>query len=130
MFELIVLAQEVIAEAALIHTPPVIPYTSLALDANCIHQWAHAGMRLQTLPAVADPRLAVITDGTNHLQPGGKYARMLHHTVARLQHALLLAALRTDRQPLDTLTEVTECTRFLLLATFLTIHGNIAWLLR
>lgn len=44
-------------------------------------------MRLQTLFAVTNPSLAVITDGADHAKAGGEDARVTHHTVARLQHA-------------------------------------------
>lgn len=113
MLELVVLAQEVVAEAALKHPPTVVPHAPLALDAHRVHQRAGAGVRLQTLPTVADPRLAVVADRTDHLQPGREHAGMLHHTVARFQHALLLATLRTDRQPLQALAEVAERSRLL-----------------
>lgn len=84
VLELIVLAQEVVAEAALVHAATVIPNATFTFDANGIHQRTDAGMRLKALAPVADPGLTVVTDGPNHLQSGGVHSRMLHDAISGL----------------------------------------------
>lgn len=44
----------------------------------------------------------------HHGKAGGEGARMLHHAVARLEHALHLPAVGTLGQPLEGLAEVAE----------------------
>ena len=87
-------------------------------------------MRLKALPPVTDPGLAMVTDGTDHLQPGGVHSRVLYDTISGLEHALLLATLGANRQALNTLAEVTEGTGLLLPATLLAVHRKVARLFR
>lgn len=79
-------------------------------------------MRGEALAAVAHPGLAEVADGAHHAQPRGVHAGVPHHAVARLQHALHLAALRARRQPLHRLAEVTERTTLLLSANMTQDH--------
>lgn len=156
VLELVVLAEKVIAKAALVHTAAVIPNTTFAFDTEGIHQRTGAGMRLKALPPVADPSFAMIANGSHHLQAGGVHSRMSDDTISGLEHALLLTALGTDWQALDALAKVAEGAGLLLSlsegkqkdhfrraiirtnnprcehlpATFLAIHGQIARLLR
>lgn len=60
MLELIVLAQEAIAERAPKYPPAVVPDPSLALLTNGVHQRADAGVGGEATSTMADPRLAVI----------------------------------------------------------------------
>lgn len=77
-------------------------------------QRTRASVHLETLATVADPSLAKVTDRTDHGQAGGEQARMADQAIARLQHALDLAALCADGQSLDALTEVAKGPRLLL----------------
>lgn len=61
----------------------------------------------------------------HHGKAGGEGARMLHHTVARLQHALHLPAVGALRQPLQGLTEVAKGSVLLTsLALVTLLHGG------
>lgn len=113
VLELIVLAQERLTEAAPEYPAAVLPDAALAFHAGRLLQRTRARMRLQALAAVAHPRLAMVAHGAHHAHAGGEDARMPDDAVARLQHALDLAALRANRQPLDALAEVAEGTRLL-----------------
>ena len=53
----------------------------------------------EALAAVADPGLAVVADGADHGQAGGVLAGVADDAVARLHHALDLAALGADGKP-------------------------------
>ena len=68
MLELVVLAEELEAEAADEDPAPVVPHSPLTLDTLGVPEDAAAGVALQTLLAVADPGLAVVTDSSNHLR--------------------------------------------------------------
>lgn len=126
MLKLIVLAQEAVAERALEYPPAMIPDASLALLTNGIRQRADAGVRGQATSPVAHPGLAVVAYGPHHSQPRGEDPGMPHHAVARLQHALDLAAVRAHRQPLQALAEVTEGTALLLLIALVALHQGVA----
>lgn len=130
MLKLVILAQEIVAETTLVHPTTMVPNGAFTLHADGIHQGACTGVRLKALPAVADPRLAVITDGTDHLQTGGEHSGVLDHAVTRFQHTLLLATLGADRQALDALAKIAKGTGLLLLATFLAVHWQVTRLLR
>lgn len=71
-------------------------------------------MRLQALPPMANPRLTEVTNRSNHPQSRGKNSRMSHNAVPGLQHALHLAAMRTYRKTLQTLTKIAKRPRLLL----------------
>ena len=68
VLELVVLAEELEAEAAGEDPAAVIPDAALTLDALGVPEDTVAGVVLQTLLAVADPGLAVVTDSSNHLR--------------------------------------------------------------
>lgn len=116
VLELVVLAEEAAAEAAAEHAAAVLPHAALALEARRVGQRAGAGVRGEALAPVAHPRLAVVADGADHAEPRRVHARVAHHAVARLQHALHLAAVRARRQPLHRLAEVAERAALLLSA--------------
>lgn len=68
-----------------------IPFT---FDTHGILQWAATSVSRQTLPAMAHKSFAKIANGTDHRHASGKDC-VLDETIARLAHALLLAALGT-----------------------------------
>lgn len=84
MLELIVLAQESVAEGALEDAPTVLPDTAFALQAGRILQRTRAGVVLETLASVANPSLAEVADGAHHSEARGVDARMFDHAVAGL----------------------------------------------
>lgn len=126
MLELVVFAEEAIAKGTLEDAAAVLPDSSLAFEAHGVLQGAGACVCLEALAAVADPRLTEVAYGTHHTQAGGVHTRMLHHTVACLQHALDLAALGAYRKSLDTLTKIAERPRLLLLFALVAVHRCIA----
>ena len=66
MLELVVFAQEILAEAALENAPSEIPDSALALGANHVRQRTRARVSLKTLPTVTNKRLAEVTNGAHH----------------------------------------------------------------
>jgi len=126
VLELVVLAQESVAEGALEDAAAVLPDTAFALQADSILQRTRAGVVLEALASVADPGLAEVADGSDHAQSSGVDSGMLHHTVSRLQHALDLSTLSANRQSLQTLAEVAKCSRLLFLLALVAFHGRIA----
>lgn len=64
MFKLVILTEESLAEATLVHAASMIPNTTFTLQAHCVLQGTCAGVRLQTLAPVTYPRLTEIADGT------------------------------------------------------------------
>lgn len=95
VFKLIIFTEKLEAEAASETSPPVVPDTSLTLDALRISEDTGAGVTLETLLPVTHPRLAEITYSTNHLQSCGVVPWMLDHTVTSLHHTLLFTTLCT-----------------------------------
>ena len=67
VLELVVLAEELEAEAAGEDTTAVFPDSSLTLDTLGVPEGTVAGVVLQALLAVANPGLAEVTDSTHHL---------------------------------------------------------------
>ena len=65
----------------------------------CYLHGARAAVGGEALAAVADPGLAVVADGADHGQAGGVLAGVADDAVARLHHALDLAALGADGKP-------------------------------
>lgn len=114
VLKLVVFAEECIAEAAPEHPPSVIPNATFAFHANGVLEWTGARMHLQALAAVTYPGLAKVADGSNHPQAGLEDSSMLNEAVPGLQHALDLATLGADGQPLHTLTEIAKGTGLLL----------------
>lgn len=90
MFELIILAQISVAEAALEDSPSVIPHIPLTLCASGILERACAGVSLQTLLSVADPGLAEITDSSHHLHSSRVLPWMSYDAIPCTHHTLLL----------------------------------------
>lgn len=127
MLELVVLAQETIAERALKYAPTMLPNATFAFQAHSVLQRASAGVGCQTLATMADPGFAKVADRSNHSRKSsGIDTGVFDYTVTSFQHAFYLAALCTNGQPLDTLAEIAECTRFLLLFAFIAVHRRIA----
>ena len=150
MLELVVLAEELEAEAAGEAAAAVVPDSPLTLYTFGVPEDTVAGVALQALLAVTDPGLAVVTDSSDHLginkvltptrltslllpsAPGttrlhasGVVAGVFDDTITSLHHALLFPALRTHRQPLETLTEETEGAVLLCAATLITLHDGV-----
>jgi hypothetical protein len=92
MFELIVLTGEVVAEAALEDSAPVIPHAALALYALRVTTGACASMALQAFPPVAHPGL------TKHGQNGG-YTAVIHRTLKRIESCFSTSYLETPKVP-------------------------------
>jgi len=67
MFKLIVFTQIVETKAALKYATSMIPHSSLTFNAVGISESTATSMGLKTLPAMADPGLAEVADGTHHL---------------------------------------------------------------
>jgi len=126
MFELIVFAQELRAEGADEETTTLIFDTTRALQALSVRQHTCARMRTQALLPVADPRLAEITNGTDHLHSGGVHTGVLDDTVSRFHHALLFTARSTHRQLWNDSTKVTVGPIFLHSSAFVAFHGEVA----
>lgn len=108
MLELIILAEEAIAVAALENASTMLPHTPFTFKAHCVLQRAGACMGLQAFATVADPRLAEVANGTDHSKSSSENPRMFDYTVAGLQHALDFATLRAYRQTLETRAEIAK----------------------
>ena len=67
VLELVVLAEELEAEAAGEDTTAVFPDSPLTLDTLGVPEGTVAGVVLQALLAMANPGLAEVTDSTHHL---------------------------------------------------------------
>jgi len=126
VLELVVLAEELEAEAAGEAAAAVVPDSPLALDTLGVPEDAAAGVAVQALLAVTNPGLAVVTDSSDHLHASGVVARVFDDTVTSLHHTLLLSTLSTDRESLETLTEITECAVLLGPAALVALHDGVA----
>jgi len=129
VLELVILTQNLEAEAAVEAPAPVFPDTPLTLDTLGILESAGTGVALEALPAVAHPGLAEVTDGPHHLHPNGVGADMLDDAVSTLHHALLLPALSADGQLLNGATEIAKSPVFLSPLALVTLHREVARLL-
>lgn len=129
MFELIVLAQKVVAVVAVEDATAVTPHVSLTLDADGIYEWAGAGVRLQALTSVADPRLAEVANSSHHCHARGVVASVLDNTVSRLHHALSLATVAALWQALHAVAKVAEGAVLLPTVALFTFHCKVAWLI-
>ena len=67
MLELVVLAEELEAEAAGEAAATVFPDSPLALDTLGVPEDTAAGVAVEALLAVTNPGLAVVTDSSDHL---------------------------------------------------------------
>lgn len=114
MLKLVVFTQEAHAKRAFKYSTSMLPYATFAFNAVCLLKRTSTSMRLQTLFSVANPCFAKVTNCTDHTESRGKYASMSYDTIACLEHALDLAALGTNRQPLKTLAKIAKCSGFLL----------------
>ena len=126
VLELVILTQELKAEAAGKAPAPVFPDTPLTLDTLGILESAGTGVALEALPAVAHPGLAEVTDGPHHLHPNGVGAGMLDDAVSALHHALLLTALCAHWQSLHGQAEVAEGPVLLPPGALVALHGEVA----
>jgi hypothetical protein len=122
MLELIVLAQEAIAEGTFEEAAAMVPHTSFAFNTDGVLKGTGTGVGLQTLAAVADPRFAEIANSTHHPCPSSVNSWVLYNTISSLQHALDLSTLSANWQSLNTLAEITKRSTFLLPMAFLTFH--------
>lgn len=129
MFKLVVFAQELEAKAACETPTAMLPNTALALDTLRVPEDARASVTLQTLSAVTNPGLAEVADGPHHLHTRGVLSCMLDHTVARLHHAFLFAALRTYWKTLNSPAKVTESAILLTPFALVAFHAKITRLL-
>lgn len=125
VLELIILAQELEAEAAGEDPSSMLPDSPLTLDTLRVSEDAATGVALQALLTVTHPGLAEITDSSHHLQSSGVVARVPDDTVSGLHHTFLLATLPTHRQSLKTLAEVAECSVLLSPSALVTLHDRV-----
>jgi len=126
MLELVVFAQEILAEAALENAASEIPDSALALGANHVRQRTRARVSLKTLPTVTNKRLAEVTNGAYHTHACDKGGGMFDYAISSFRHALDFPALTTSRQSLKGLTEVAKGAVFLLSFTRVAFHDEIA----
>ena len=68
VLELVVLAQELKAEAAGEHPSSKVPNSTITLDTLRVSERTGAGVGLETFPPVTNPGLAKVTNGSNHLK--------------------------------------------------------------
>ena len=66
VLELVVFAEELVAEWALVNSPSVRPNVPLALNAHGVQQGALASVHLQALSPVAHPSLAYVAYRAHH----------------------------------------------------------------
>ena len=78
VLELVVLAEELEAEAAGEDATSVFPDSTLTLDTLGVTEDTAAGVALETLLTVTDPGLAVVTDSSDHLDNKESVKRTLH----------------------------------------------------
>jgi len=126
MLELIVFAEEVFAEAALEDAAAKIPDAALAFGADHVRQRTRASVSLQTLPTVANERLAKVADRTHHTHACDEGGGMLDDAISSFGHALHFPALTTSREPLNRLTEVAKGSVLLLSLAGIAFHDKIA----
>jgi len=67
VFKLTILAEKLETEAADEDPSSVVPDTTLTLDTLSLSQWTAAGVGLETFLTVANPGLAKVANGSNHL---------------------------------------------------------------
>jgi len=126
VLELVVLAEEVFAEAALEHSAAKVPDASLAFRAHHVRQRTRARVSLQALPPVTNKRLAKVADRTHHAQPSDESGWMFDDAVSAFRHTFDFAALTASRQTLHSLAKVTECAVFLLPPARVAFHDEVA----
>ena len=76
-------------------------------------------------PTLLTSLLLPSSPGTTRLHASGVVASVFDDAVTSLHHTLLLPALRTHRQPLETLTEVAERAVLLCAAALITLHDGV-----
>lgn len=126
VLKLVILTERLEAEAAGEAPAPVIPHTSLALNAVGLAEHTRARMLSQTLSAVTDPRLTEITNGSHHCH-SSCIATYMFYTAVTLSHALLLSTLSTHWKSLHTLTKVAKSSVLLPSFTLIALHSVVAW---
>lgn len=113
VLHLIIFADVVPAIATNEQSASVVPHRSLALITLAFYTGTCASVCLQTLAPVANPRLAVVTDRSNHRHPSCELVRMFYDAITGFLLALGLTALATHGQFLEGITEVAEGPIFL-----------------
>lgn len=99
MLELIVLAQETVAERTFEDPATMIPDSSFTLHTDCVLKWAYTGMRLYTFATVTNKCLAMITNSTNHCQPCREITRMSDQAISCFEHTFDFSTAGTYWQP-------------------------------
>jgi len=97
VLELVVFAEELVAEGALVNPPSVRPNVPLALNAHGVQQGALASVHLQALSPVAHPSLAYVAYRAHHPHSSCMLIWMFYNTIRRL-HTLLLSTMSTHWQ--------------------------------
>jgi len=81
VLELVVLAEKSVAEGTLKHPSTVVPHPAFAFETDGTVQRTLARVHCKTVSAVADPRLADITNRPDHLHPCRMSGSMPYNTV-------------------------------------------------